>query len=157
MSSIVLAVGLAACGGEDGGSERDAAAAFTQRGQALCRRLALAAVAMPGNDAATVATNLRRALASSTEFYRDLGALPTPTPLRPTVRRLLTLERRDDEIWRRVVARLDDGATPQAALGPEQDDIIANVRELDRMFTELGLTDCTVENAARIQASRSKA
>jgi hypothetical protein len=118
---------------------------FERRGQALCRELLRASTKGAQQAASTptaLATAERHALAASARFYHQLEALDAPRALAPYVREYLALERRDDAVWRRIVARLDVGTPIPNAIGPDQSTVLSDVAQANALVTRLGLSDC---------------
>jgi hypothetical protein len=87
---------------------------------------------------------LRTALAASSRFRGRLAALDPPPDLEQYQRELIELDRRDDRVWRRVVARLDRGIGFRRALRPDQEQIARSVGRADVLFKRLGLAACTL-------------
>lgn len=118
---------------------------FQRRGQALCRGLVRASTTGTQQSASTptaLAAAERKALAASAHFYHQLEALIAPRSLAPYVREYLVLQRRDDAVWHRIVARLDAGTPIPNAIGPDQSTVLGDVAKGNALVTRLGLTDC---------------
>jgi hypothetical protein len=119
-----------------------AVAEFHRRGQALCQ--ARFGAHTNGVTPKAFAVLERRALASSARFSRQLEALNAPKSLASSVQQYLTLQRHDDTVWRRIVARLDTGTSIPNAIAPDQTTITSDITQANALVTRLGLTDCAV-------------
>ncbi len=147
-ASVVVLVVAAVIGCGDGSDpDQERAREFRRDGQALCRD-ALRAAGQPADQTSRERARwLRHVIATSAELVRSLDALEAPARLEPAMREVVDLERRDNAVWRRVVARLARGTSLERAVRPDLEALGRNRTRGDRLYKRLGLTACTSAGA----------
>ena len=145
------------CGGDDGGGDTNRQAEkrakrihargvkFQREGRELCRdRLRdVKAVTRELYTGDAVAA-LRQGIEDTEEFARRLRKLKAPTPsTKSYARRVAANERRNAELARRVVARMEQGVPFTYAVAPDSQKFDRLNERADKLFERLGLSVCT--------------